>query len=95
MTVQEFAAMTQRVIDANGFDDFLPTACYPEQRVVTAIQGIPVDVDLESAVLKAAQRRAKDKEEFLVAFKSGASEFTVIRLKGKKRESAKFVVEGA
>ena len=42
--------MTQEVIAANGFDDFLPTACYPEQGEIAALQGLPADVEVEPAV---------------------------------------------
>jgi len=95
MTIEEFAAVTQRVIARQGFDEFVPTACYPEGRDVQirALVGLPADIDPEPAVLEWAMKDAKPKEEILIAFKSGPSEFTIVRKKGDERESAAFKVE--
>jgi hypothetical protein len=95
MTVNDFAAITRRVIERDGLDGFLPTACYPDRREIRALEGLPDDVEPKQAVLKWAAKSAVDGEEFLVAFRSGQSEFTVIRQHGKKRETAKFKVEDA
>jgi hypothetical protein len=89
MTVEEFAAITQRVITQDGFEDFLPTACNPGRRDVRTLRGLPPDIEAEPAVLKWAVKHAQDGEEFLVAFKSGPSEFSVVRQEGKRRESGK------
>ena len=90
MTIEEFAAITQRVIARDGFDDFLPTACYPVRRDIRTLQGLPADVEPEPAVLKWAAKHAGAAEEFLVAFKSGPSEFTIVRQEGGKRTAQKF-----
>ncbi len=90
MTVEEFAAITRRVIDRNGFDEFLPTACYPERRVIRALEDLPGDIDPEPAVLKWARKEAKAGEEFLIAFKSAPAQFTIIRQHGQNRESGTF-----
>jgi hypothetical protein len=95
MTVEEFAAMTQPVIAANRFDEFLPTACYPKRREVAALEGLPPDIAPEAAVLKWAAKKAKRGELFLVAFKSGPTQFTVMRVQGAQRESAVFEVVDA
>lgn len=92
MTLDEYAAMTRQVIAETGFDDFLPTACYPVRHEVSTLAGLPADVEPQPAVLKWAAKTVKAGEEFLVAFKSGPAEFTVIRTKGKRRESATFRV---
>ena len=87
--------MTQRVIASGGFDDFLPTACYPERREVATLEGLPSDIEPEPAVLKWAAKNAKRGELYLVAFKSGPSKFTVVRVERAKRESAVFEVADA
>ncbi len=95
MTIEEFAAATRRVIAAEGFDDFLPTACYPERGEVVALQGLPPDLEPESAVLRWAAKRAAPGELHLVAFRSGSAQFSVVRVKGPERESDVFVVASA
>lgn len=92
MTIDQFATMTKRIIASVGFEEFLPTACYTEQQEIAALEGLPPDIDPEPAVLKWAAKKARNGELFLVAFKSGASEFTVVRVQGAKRESEVFEV---
>lgn len=94
MTIDEYAAITKRVIARDGFEDFLPTACYPRKREIRALTGLRTDGDIETAVLKWTEEHASEGEEFLVAFKSGAAEFTVIRQNGRQRESATFHISG-
>ncbi|HEX4591014.1 MAG TPA: hypothetical protein VH120_13845 [Gemmataceae bacterium] len=90
MTVEQFADITYRIIGKQGFDGFLPTACYPEKSEVCVLEGMPNDVEPESTVLDWATRSAGSDEEFLVAFKSGPAEFRVIRRQGASKESAQF-----
>jgi hypothetical protein len=92
MTIEEFAAITQDVIAEDGFDGFLPTACYPGRQEVVALQGLPADVEPEPAVLRWVAKRAAPTELHLVACRSGPAEFTVIRVRGAERESAVFAV---
>jgi hypothetical protein len=77
MTIDEFATITQHVIAQDGFDEFMPTACYPERPEIRALTGLPDDVEPAPAVLKWALGHAKRNEEVLIAFKSGRSEFTI------------------
>ena len=93
MTIDEFAAITQRVIARDGFDEFMPTACYPERRDIRTLAGLPADVEPEPAVLNWAMKHAKPNEEILIAFKSRPSEFTIVRKEGDERESQSFKVE--
>jgi hypothetical protein len=95
MNIEQFAAITQRVIASDGFDEFLPTACYPARREVAALEGLPPGIEAEPAVLKWAAKKAKHGELHLVAFKSGPSQFTVVRAEGAKHESAVFEVADA
>jgi hypothetical protein len=79
MEIGAFATMNQRVIASDGFDDFLPTACYPERRVLRVLEGVPGTVDLEAIALDWALAAAEGEEEVLVAFKVDAASFKVIR----------------
>ena len=92
MTIDEFAAVTRRVIAADGLDGFLPTACYPDREELAALQGLPADTDPEPAVVAWAAKKARRTEPYLVAFRSGPAEFTVVRVAGGERESMVFKV---
>ena len=74
-----FAAMTQRVIEEDGFDEYQPTACYPERRVLRVLEGVPASADLESVVIDWALGEREGEEELLLAFKLGDASFKVIR----------------
>lgn len=79
MEISGFAAMNQRLIAADGFDEYLPTACYPERRVLRVLEGAPNVVDLEAIALDWALAAAEGDEEVLVAFKVDSEHFKVIR----------------
>ena len=74
-----FAAMTQRVIADDGFAQYLPTACYPDRRVLRVLEGAPESVDLERIALDWALDAAEGDEEVLVAFRVDAMHFKVVR----------------
>ena len=66
------------MIASDGFDAYLPTACYPERRVLRVLEDVP-DEELESIALEWALSRQEGDEEVLVAFKVDASHFKVVR----------------
>jgi hypothetical protein len=74
-----FAGMTRRVIASDGFDAYLPTACYPERRVLRVLEDAPDTKELETIALEWALSRQEGDEEVLVAFKVDASHFKVVR----------------
>jgi hypothetical protein len=74
-----FAGMTRRLIASDGFDRYLPTACYPERRVLRVLEDAPNTERLETIALEWALSRQEGDEEVLVAFKVDASHFKVIR----------------
>ena len=69
VTLPEFARITRRAIASDGFGGYLPTAMYPDRREVIVLEGVPEDVNVESAARRWAFERAKDGEEVHVAFK--------------------------
>lgn len=79
MTTHEFAAITRRVIAKEGFEEFQPTACYPERREVKTLAGLPPNVHAEKAALDWAFRGADNDKEFLLAFKISDDCFRVVR----------------
>ncbi len=74
-----FAGMTRRLIATDGFDGYLPTACYPERRVLRVLEDVPSTEGLEAIALEWALSRQEGDEEVLVAFKVDASHFKVVR----------------
>jgi hypothetical protein len=81
MTLDEFATATQRVISKEGFDDFQPTAIYPERDHIRGGANFPANIP-EAHVLLWAAEDIRDGEEFLVAFKMDDSHFKVVRRVG-------------
>jgi len=79
MTVQQFAAITFRIIAKDGFEDYIPTALFPERNHIEALEGKPADVDVEGVSRKWAQDRPQGTEEYLVAFKIDQTHFKVVR----------------
>jgi hypothetical protein len=78
-TVEEYAGITKKIIARDGFEDYLPTALYPQRKDVVVLEGAPDNANLEPIVMKWARKNAIGDEEFLVAFKVGPNKFKVIR----------------
>lgn len=89
-TLDEFAAMTKRIIASDGFDAYLPTAIYPGRRQVVVLEGAPEGPELESIAVKWAERGAVGGEEFLVSFKFGPDRFKVVRRRAGVHEERVF-----
>lgn len=94
MTLDEFAKLTQRIIARDGFDGYLPTACFPERREIAVLEGVPTDANVEGAALQWARRKARADEEVLVAFKIDSSHFKIIRFKDPDRTEQVYEVPG-
>ncbi len=85
--------MTQRVIARDGFDGYLPTACYPRRREVVVLEGAPQGVTVEPELVAWAARRVEEGEEFLLAFKCDDSHFKVVRVAGMEVDSGVYLAE--
>jgi hypothetical protein len=92
MRLDEFAALTQKIISKQGFDDFIPVACLPERREIRALADIEPGEEAEATVVDWARSLTPSTEELLVAFKFSVSQFKVIRIKGAEKESAIYEV---
>jgi len=92
MTLDEFSIVTRRIISNQGFEDFLPTACYPLRRHVQTLVDLAKDINPEEPTLTWASKAAQDGEEFLVAFKIDATHFKVIRRIGSYSEDELYSV---
>ncbi|WP_435021021.1 hypothetical protein TA3x_002144 [Tundrisphaera sp. TA3] len=92
MEIDTFVEVTRRVIATDGFDDYLPTICYPRRHYMTVIEGIPEGIDIEQAALRMASRKAEAGEEYLVAFKISHDHFKVVRRVGDVTEEGVYPV---
>jgi hypothetical protein len=92
MTLDEFAIITKRVIANDGFEEYLPTVCYPVRRHVKTLVGLPSDVKPDEPVLEWASEGAEDGEEFLVSFKVDESHFKIIRRVGPYSEDETYSI---
>lgn len=81
MRLEDFAKITQRIIQKDGFDGFLPTLCLPERQHITVLEGVPEEKqpEIRSISLAWAKDKATGQEEFLLAFREGGVSFRVIR----------------
>jgi hypothetical protein len=93
MTLDDFAIMTRRVIANDGFDEYLPTVCYPVRRHVKTLLGLPQNIEPDEPVLKWAAEGAQGCEEFLVAFKVDHHHFKVIRRVGSYLEDEIYSID--
>jgi hypothetical protein len=91
MIIDDVVRVTRRIIERNGFDYFLPTACYPREALVTVLEGYPDDIVPSDVVHEWASSRAKD-APYLVAFKVDARHFQVDSVIGNAKQSAVFEV---
>jgi hypothetical protein len=78
-TLEQFAKITRKVVAEDGFDDYLPTALYPERKHIVVLEGAPEGVDLEPIAIRWADQGAISGEEYLVAFKVGPKQFKIVR----------------
>jgi hypothetical protein len=87
MTIDDFIAMTRRIIAKDGFEEYLPTLVLPERRHVTVLEGMPSDVDPETASREWATSEAGENEDYFLAVKIDPVRFKVVaRLGGVEQE---------
>ncbi|MCX5654269.1 MAG: hypothetical protein NTY65_06450 [Planctomycetota bacterium] len=92
MTVDDFAKVTQKVIAKDGFDRFLPIACFSRRNHLAVLEGVPANADIQSVTVKWAISKALPGEEILIAFKVDSSHFKIMRLLGDHFEERMFPV---
>jgi hypothetical protein len=78
MTIDDFIAMTRRIIAKDGFEGYLPTLVLPDRRHVAVLEGVPPDVDVEAAAKKWALQKSEPEEDYFLAFKIDSAHFKVI-----------------
>ena len=90
MEINDFAEITQKVIEGTPFENYIPTLCLPARGQINALEGIPPEEEpnLREIALDWAVKSTDAEEEFLVAFRDGPSHFRIIRrFKGELREA--------
>ncbi len=93
MQLEQFATITRKVIQDQGFDGFQPTVCFPERKDIRALAGVPADEAHETIALDWAANLAEPGEEFLVAFKHSATEFKVVQSLNGARQHQVYAAE--
>jgi hypothetical protein len=78
MTIEDFIAMTRRIVARDGFDGYLPTLVLPGRRHVAVLEGVPPEVDVETAAKKWAAEKCEPGEDYFLAFKLDSAHFKVI-----------------
>jgi hypothetical protein len=81
MRLEDFAEITKRAIQKDGFDGFLPTLCLPERQHIAGLEGVPEEKqpEIRSLSLAWAKDKATEQEESLLAFRENDASFRVIR----------------
>ena len=83
MTIDDFIAMTRRIIAKDGFDGYLPTLILPDRQHIAVLEGVPLDADVEMAAKKWAAGMSEREEDYFLAFKFDGARLKVIaRTKG-------------
>jgi len=87
--------ITRGIIQEQGLAGFLPTLCLPKRQELAVLQGIPQDqeADVRTIALDWAKGKVDGNEEFLLAFREGASGFRVLRCLNGKISEELFSVE--
>ena len=86
--IDQFIAMTHRVIKRDGFEGYQPTLLLPQRKDIRILEGVPEDVDIEAAATNWASRATDAEEDFFLAFKMDANHFKVVaRIRGQRHEA--------
>lgn len=83
MQLDDFANMTLQIIQRNGLDDYLPTACFWEQKKLLVLEEIPAGMDTEVAARSWAQSIARPGESYFLAYRHSNTAFKVLQIVGE------------
>jgi hypothetical protein len=85
--IDQFIAITRRLILRDGFDGYLPTLLIPGSKHVRVLEGVPGEQNIDAAVASWVNRTTNPGEDFIVAYKIDSSHFKVVsRVEGQTRE---------
>lgn len=85
--IDQFIAMTQRIIARDGFDGYLPTLLLPNRKDVRVLEGVPSEENIDTVVANWVNRTANAGEDFIAAYKIDSNHFKVVsRIEGKTEE---------
>ncbi len=79
LTLEQFVAMTLRVIAAEGLEAYQPTIALIETREIVVIGDVPAEVAPHEALIEAIGRRGLARSDFAFGVRSGSVEVTVGR----------------
>jgi hypothetical protein len=84
MQLDDFANMTLQIIQRNGLDDYLPTACFPVQKKLLVLEEIPAGMETEVAARSWARSIAQPGESYFLAYRHSDTEFKVVHIAGEQ-----------
>ena len=86
MTIDDFVAMTRRIIAKDGFDNYLPTIVVPGRRHIAVLDAIPSGVEIETAAKEWLIRTVEPGEDYFLVFKLDLKQLKILaRLDGEEQ----------
>src|SRR5579859_4291882 len=94
MTLDDFATITPRVIQRDGFNGYLPTVCFPARDHIIVLEGVPEEKEpqIRDIALAWARDEAQGEEEYLLAYKEDSDHFRIVRKSSDQHEERVFAV---
>src|SRR5262245_26324378 len=90
--IDEFVAITHRVIARDGFDDYLPTLLLPATKEIFVLEDAPQDSRLPDVARDWAEGHAGGISDFVFAYKIDSEHFVVVaRVSGQVFEQTEAV----
>jgi hypothetical protein len=80
MQLDDFIRITQQIIQQNGLDDYLPTACFPAQKKLTVLEEVPAGLNVETVARAWVKQMASPGEQYFLAFRWSATAFKVLEM---------------
>ena len=80
MQLDDFIRITQQIIAQNGLEDYLPTACFPDQKKLTVLEEVPADMEVETVARAWVRQLASPNEHYFLAFRWSETEFKVLEI---------------
>ena len=75
--IDNFIAMTRRIILRDGFEQYLPTIVLPALKDVRVLEGVPAEADMKAVIAEWVLKVAGPTQDFVAAYKAHKGHFFV------------------